>query len=56
VLLTDPATEHLAAVAPSNAYALLDLKSGATVLGLGAHELIINIGRSFGPIAMSSGP
>ena len=56
VLLTDPATEHLAAVAPSNAYAFFDLKSSATVLGIGAHEVIINIGRSFGPVYMSTGP
>jgi hypothetical protein len=32
------------------------VSSGATVLGLGAHQLIINIGRSFGPLFLTGAP
>ncbi len=55
VVLCDPATEHLTALTPADGSPYFNLKSGATVLGMGPHDVIINIGRSFGPVSMSGG-
>ena len=56
VLIVDPATEKLAAMARGTALAYTDASSGATVLGVGANQLIINIGRTFGPLSMAGAP
>jgi outer membrane protein assembly factor BamB len=56
VLVADPANEKLAAMSRSGSSAYIDVSSGATVLGLGAHQLIINIGRSFGPLFLTGAP
>jgi outer membrane protein assembly factor BamB len=56
VLIADPSTEKLAALDRVTGLAFVDVESGATVLGAGGNQVIINIGRSFGPLGISAAP
>jgi hypothetical protein len=56
VLIADPANEKLAALDRVTGTAFVNVESGATVLGAGGSQVIINIGRSFGPLGISAAP
>jgi outer membrane protein assembly factor BamB len=55
VILADPVNEKLVVLSPSTGAELLDVKSGATILGVGTHQVIVSIGRSLGPLSVSAG-
>ncbi|HKD96552.1 MAG TPA: PQQ-binding-like beta-propeller repeat protein, partial [Micromonosporaceae bacterium] len=56
VLVADPAgrNPHIVVYELVSGSAHLNLASSATVLGVGANTLVINIGRSFGPVTLSA--
>jgi len=54
VMIADPAVGRIVALAPTSGAALLDVASGATVLGVGAHEIIVSIGRTIGPLPLAA--
>lgn len=57
VLVADPdGAGKLLAYARRSGQPLLNVVSGATVLGIGADTIIVNIGRSLGPLSVGSGP
>jgi hypothetical protein len=57
VLVADPrGPGKLLAYARSSGQPLLDVVSGSTVLGIGDSEIIVNIGRTLGPLSVGSGP
>jgi hypothetical protein len=57
VLVSDPtAAGKLDAYGRQSGAALLSVTSNATVLGIGAQSIVINIGRTVGPLSVISGP
>jgi outer membrane protein assembly factor BamB len=50
VMIVDPGNSRLVVTAPRTGAVLVNVESGATILGVGQRALIVNIGRSFGPI------
>lgn len=50
VMIVDPGNNRLVVTTPQTGVVLVNVESGATILGLGERALIVNIGRSFGPI------
>ena len=57
VLVADPkGPGKLLAYARESGAPLLDVVSGSTVLGIGQDGIVINIGRTLGPLSVGSGP
>lgn len=56
VLITDPATGRLAMLGRESGHPLLDVATGATVLGIGGGSVVIHIGRSLGPLPVATAP
>ena len=57
VLVADPEKAgKLLAYGRRTGQLLLNVVSGSTVLGIGETTIIINIGRSLGPLSIGSGP
>ena len=52
VMIADPGNNRLVVTTTTTGAVLVNVASGATILGVGERALIVNIGRSFGPIAV----
>jgi outer membrane protein assembly factor BamB len=52
LMIADPGTNRLVVTSTDSGAVRVDVQSGATILGVGTHELIVNIGRSFGPVLL----
>jgi outer membrane protein assembly factor BamB len=56
VMIADPPNNRLVITTPTTGGVLINAQSGATILGVGPRAVILNVGRSFGPILVPTMP